>query len=419
MLNELNEQQKEAVKAFDTPLLISAGAGSGKTRVITYKIAHIIREHGVPSYRILGMTFTNKAADVMKKRLTDILGTGRLDLWLGTFHSLCSRILKTEMEKPFIIIDENDKKGIVREIIREMDLDKEVYEPYTIATTISKLKNNRIPPHHHGSKAVTEEVEQVFRIYKKYEVYKEKAVYFDFDDLLIKTIRLLQTDAQVLGKYRDQFQYILVDEFQDTNDIQYELIYLLGHGHTNITAVGDPDQSIYSWRGANVHNFKKFTQDFQGCRTIKLEQNYRSPNIILKAATCVISHNSSYDNKKLWSRKGEGEKLKYFSGHFIDEESCFIREKIRELVRKGYAYKDIAVFCRTNYYYENLEFSLREENIPYRIIGGMKFFDRLEVRNVIAYLKFINNPRDDLSLLRIINIPNRGIGNKSLEKIGR
>lgn len=414
---ELNEMQEEAVRTFDTPLLVSAGAGSGKTRVITCKIASLIRDRNIPPGRILGVTFTNKAAEEMTARIRVLLEESLPGLWLGTFHSFCSRLLKIETEEPFIIIDENDKKSVLMEIIRDLSLDPEIYGPYAVSSIISRLKNRLIPPDRREAFLESEELKGIFTLYGAYEDYKKKCSYYDFDDLLINALRLLGNRRETLEKYREKFSCILADEFQDTNTLQYELIRFLGHGKSSITVVGDPDQSIYSWRGADPSNFQRFLRDFPGCRVIKLEQNYRSHNIILEAATSVIRHNSSYDGKKLWSAKDGGERIKVFSAPFISDESAFVAEHIRELAGNGRAFRDMAVFCRTNYYYENLEFALREAQIPYRIIGGVKFFDRLEIRNIIAYLKFLNNFNDDLSLIRILNTPGRGIGARSVEKL--
>ncbi len=417
ILKELNPQQQEAVQTVNVPLLISAGAGSGKTRVITYKIIYLIKELKITPYHILGVTFTNKAADEMYRRVSHLLHQKKINLWISTFHSLCSYILKKEWKSPFIIIDENDKKSIIKEKVVQKDLDLDIYVPSVISSLISKLKNNKISSENKRSDFVPEEYNAFFEIYGEYEEYKQNNQYFDFDDLLINTLRLFYLNKSILDIYKNRFQHILVDEFQDTNDLQYELIYLLGFEKKNITIVGDPDQSIYSWRGASVYNFQRFKQDFKDYKIIKLEQNYRSTNNILKAASSLITHNTSYDQKNLWSDKKEGEKIKIFSGSFIEDESNFIVNTIMELKEKSCPYREIAIFCRTNYYYENLEFALREKNIPYKIIGGVKFFERLEIKNLMAYFKFLINFKDEISLLKIINIPNRGLGRQTIEKL--
>lgn len=417
-LKKLNKEQLKAVETFDVPLLISAGAGSGKTRVITYKIAYLIHKLNISPDYILGLAFTNKASQEMKKRIRQFLHNKKLNLWINTFHSMCTIILRKELRSNFIIIDENDKKGILREIVKELNLDKDIYNINLINNTISRFKTLKIPyTNPNYTDDVTETLKDIFNIYKQYEELKKKQNYFDFDDLLIKTIQLFYQNKHILEKYRKKFQYILVDEFQDTNEFQYNLIYLLGYDKKNITIVGDPDQSIYSWRGACIDNFKNFLKDFKNCRTIKLEQNYRSTNNILKAAASVIQVNSSYDNKILWSKKKKGKKVQIFTCPTIEDESDFLVHKIKELRKDGYKFKDIAFFCRTNYYYQNLEFALRTYNIPYKIIGGLKFFEKYEIKNLLAYLKFLNNPKDTVSLLRIINCPSRGIGKMTVDRL--
>jgi len=415
---ELNKEQLKAVETFDTPLFISAGAGTGKTRVITYKIAYLLQKLKKDPCNILALAFSNKAADEMKKRVIRFSENKKPDLWISTFHSLCTVILRREHPEDFIIIDDSDKNSILKDIIKGMELDTNIYNASLVNSTISKLKNLRIPhdrkstvdPEHHG-------LEKIFAIYEKYEELKIRQNYFDFDDLLIRAIQLFYKDRNVLDKYRERFRYILVDEFQDTNEFQYELVYLLGYDKKNITIVGDPDQSIYSWRGASINNFTKFRNDFKNPLIIKLEQNYRSVNNILKAATSVIRLNSSHDKKILWSARANGEKVKAFTCPDIAQESAFVIEQINELKNEGYRYRDVALFCRTNYYYQNLEFAMREANIPYRIIGGLKFFEKVEIKNLLAYLKFINNQNDAMSLLRIINFPPRGIGKQTVDTI--
>lgn len=420
LLKDLNTAQVNAVQLIDKPLLISAGAGSGKTRVITYKIAYLIHEIKVKPFQILGVTFTNKAANEVLRRVSSLTGINSFNLNISTFHSFCTKVLKQELDFPFIIIDENDKRGLISTLIEEMKLDKDIYDRNLIASTISKFKMKKI--HYNNSISANdmpEKLDKLLTLYKNYEEYKEKQKYFDFDDLLIFTLKYFYKNKEILNKYKNKFQYILVDEFQDTNDIQYELVYALGYGKKNITIVGDPDQSIYSWRGASPQNFKRFLEDFKGCVIIKLEQNYRSTNNILQSATNVIAHNSTYDNKKLWSEKEAGEKLKLFSGINCDDESRFVVEKIEHLLSNGYKPGEIAIFCRTNYYYQNLEFFLREYNIPYQIIGGLKFFERQEIKNLIVYLRFLVNINDEISLLKIVNISIDGIGKKSIENLKR
>lgn len=414
-LKNLNKEQLKAVKTVDTPLLISAGAGSGKTRVITYKIAYLIHKLKLPPYSILGLTFTNKAADEMKRRIANFKNN-KENLWISTFHSLCTRILRKELNSNFIIIDQGDKNSILKKIIKENNLDKDVYNTKMLGSAISRFKNNRID-YKNNDGDLTDIMKNVFNIYRKYEKLKGTQHYFDFDDLLIETIKLFYKDKNILEKYRKRFQYILVDEFQDTNQSQYELVYLLGYDKKNITIVGDPDQSIYSWRGASIENFNRFKKDFKKYRIIKLEQNYRSANNILQAAASMIKHNSSYDNKVLWSKRKKGSKIKVLSCISIHDESDFIINQIKKFNKEGAKYKDIAVFCRTNYYYQNLEFKLQENNVPYKIIGGLKFFEKYEIKILLAYLKFLHNKDDIISLMKIINCPTRGIGKSTIDKI--
>lgn len=414
----LNKEQIKAVTTVDVPLLISAGAGSGKTRVITYKIAYLIQELHKNPYHILALSFTNKSANEMKNRIEAFIHNKNSGLRINTFHSLCTYILRRELSDSFIIIDEDDKKGLMKDIIKRLDLDKDIYNVSLVNQTISRYKNLNIRYDQKNlNKHKIDTLDMIMDLYKNYEELKQKQGYFDFDDLLIKTIHLFYDNKEILQKYRKKYQYILVDEFQDTNEFQYNLVYLLGYDKKNITIVGDPDQSIYSWRGASIKNFSKFQKDFFNHQKIKLEQNYRSTNNILSGATSVIKYNSSYDEKVLWSRKRSGEKLKVFSGISIDQESEYIIEQIESLIKNGYHYRDIALFCRTNYYYQNLEFQLRECDIPYRIIGGLKFFEKYEIKIIMAYLRFLYNPNDLISLLRIINTPNRGIGKQTIEKI--
>ncbi len=415
-MNNLNKEQLLAVEHYTGPLLIVAGAGSGKTRVITYRIANLIREYKINPYNILAVTFTNKAALEMKLRVQKILGLNGFNLWVRTFHSLCATILRIEadtlkFDRNFTIIDDNDKIGIIKDVMKEIGIDKENFPPDIVSQFISAKKNR-----------MNFEGDANMDIMKKimvgYNNYKSKYLLFDFDDLILEVINIFENNSYIVDKYRSKFKFILVDEFQDTNFNQYKLLYLLGREHRNINVVGDEDQAIYSWRGGDIENFFRFRNDFKGTKIIKLEQNYRSTKNILKVANFIISQNRHRDKKLLWTNNPAGSEIiieNFFSGY---EEAEFITDTIKEYIISGkYKYRDIAVFMRTNYYTSNFDIIFNENNIPYKVFGGTKLFDKKEIKDIIAYLRFFNNPKDIYSFFRIINTPNRGIGLVAVNKI--
>jgi len=410
---ELNPQQKEAVLHKDGPLLIVAGAGSGKTRVITYKIAYLIDHYNVQPWYILGVTFTNKAAEEMRNRVSQLVGRTINEILIRTFHSICVKILRTEapyLELPFnfTIIDEIDKNTILKNIINEFEFDKEIYNPQKIGEMISKWKSYEFKPEIEITNSFEE---NVFEIYRNYENYKKRIGGLDFDDLLLKTVELFKKERKILEKYQTRWKYILVDEFQDTNHIQYKFMKLLSELHKNICVVGDEDQSIYSWRGATVENIFKFQNDIPETQIIKLEQNYRSTQTVLDVASIVISNNIRRSDKRLWCKKGEGEPVKIYKFDYANKEAEFVAKEILNLVYQyNYEYKNIAIFYRTNYLSRSFEMALKSYHIPYIIIGGVRFFERKEIKDILAYMKLIANQNDEISLLRVINIPSRGIG---------
>lgn len=417
---DLNKSQLEAVLHRDGPLMVVAGAGSGKTRVITYRIANLIKNYNVKPYNILGVTFTNKAADEMRERIFKLLNKSINEMLIKTFHSTCVWILRREsiyigIPHNFNIIDEIDQRNIIKKIIEKMNLefDNEIIK--LKIEKISKWKNTFL-----GSEIPFESIddELTYEIYRNYENYKKNTNSLDFDDLILKVVELFKTEKKILEKYQDIFQYILVDEFQDTNEVQYEFIKLLSIKHRNICVVGDEDQSIYSWRGAKIENIFKFKNDFKDAKIVLLEQNYRSTQNILDFATDIINKNYRIIKKNLYSVKKSGEPVKILQFYDNNQEAQFIAYEILNLTRYyNYSYKDIAVFFRVNYLSRSIENFLKTFNIPYIFIGGVKFFERKEIKDIIAYLKLIENKYDEVSLLRIINIPHRKIGENTLKKI--
>lgn len=422
-INTLNDRQKEALLATEGPVLILAGAGSGKTRVVTSKIAYLIENLNVAEWKILAITFTNKAANEMKDRVSDLINQNVAPMWIGTFHSICVRILRKNIERlgynpNFTIYDRDDQLTVVKEAIKDLDLNKETYNPRAVISNISNIKNQGIEP-----KSFIKEHKNDFYLYNiglLYEEYEKKLKLnnaLDFDDLLIKTVELLKLDDNVLKFYQNKFEYIFVDEYQDTNGIQYELIKMIAGESPNLTVVGDNDQSIYKWRGADISNILNFEKDFPGAKTIKLEQNYRSTQNILNVANTVIKNNSERLEKNLWTSRDLGESVKYKEFRDSYEEEYGVVEKIISLNYKGRSFKDMAILYRTNAQSRGFEEALVRERIPYKIVGGLKFYDRMEVKDVLAYLKVINNPYDNISLARIINRPKRGIGETTVNDI--
>ena len=424
MLEKLNPAQQKAVMHKNGPLLVIAGAGSGKTRVITYRVARLINEGEVSPHNILALTFTNKASSEMKQRMESLLGNKSLDAWVSTFHSACVRILRTEIDrlgysKDFIIYDSIDQNALIKECLGETGLSDEKYSPMAIANKISLMKNEQIGPNNNNSIDETSDYDDVIR--KIFPLYQKKLKAnnaLDFDDLLLKTVKLFKSEPDVLEDYQNRFQYILVDEYQDTNYLQYLFISLLAKKYQNICVVGDEDQSIYRWRGADIENILSFEKNFKNTKIIKLEENYRSTKIILEASNYVISKNRKRKGKILFTNNGAGEKITYYRAFNEIEEGDYISRTTLEFQRKGKAdFSDIAVFYRTNAQSRVIEESLRKSGIPYQVIGGLKFYDRKEIKDVIAYCRVIVNPDDSVGLNRIFNTNNHGIGKVTLNKI--
>ncbi|WP_456455977.1 ATP-dependent helicase [Thermovibrio sp.] len=412
ILKELNEKQKEAVIYFDSPLLILAGAGSGKTRVITYKILYMIEKLKFEPQRILAITFTNKAAKEMKERVESLLGKS-CPVWVSTFHSFCLRVLRSYGEeigikRDFLVVDEEDRRAIIKTVVKELNLDPELYSPQKVIPLISSVKN--------GLTSVDSLLSEYEKLYAVYELYGKKLKEtnsLDFDDLLLLGRELLK-ETKVGEKLSDHFRYLLIDEYQDTNRAQYEIAKALTLKKGNICVVGDEDQCIYTWRGANIENILSFEKDFKGAKVIKLEKNYRCTKTILLAANAVISNNTLRKGKELYTENPQGEPIRLYKAQNENEEAFFIAKTIKHLkLKKGYKFKDFAVFYRTNSLSRAIEEALRKEGIPYQIVGGVKFYERKEVKDIIAYLRLILLEKDEISLLRVLNVPKRGLGEKS------
>ncbi len=422
-LSQLNTRQREAVLKTDGPLLVLAGAGSGKTKVITHKIAYLILGLGSKPIHIFGATFTNKAASEMKLRIETLIGKPKLrGINLGTFHSLCVKILRSEIFKigyqsNFSILSDTDQQGLLKEIAVELGYDSLGLNLQKISSSISKAKNLLMLPE--SLNPSFEDYSQVFKkIYTKYQTQLKAFNILDFDDLIMLTTLLLKDYKNVHEKYSRKFRYILVDEYQDTNPLQYELVRTLSSYHKNITAVGDDDQSIYAWRGADKENILRFEKDFPDSEIIVLDQNYRCTNNILSAANSIIKNNVSRHEKNLWSNKGDGEKITFIECDTEEDEAEKVVDRIVfKKIRSSAFYSDFAILFRTNFQVRVFETACRQKNIPYKVVGAFSFFDRKEIRDVIAYLKVINNQDDDISLLRIINFPRRGIGETTVEHI--
>ncbi len=422
-LNILNEQQREAVLQTEGPLLILAGAGSGKTRVLTHRVAYLIEELGIYPGNILAITFTNKASREMKDRVEELLGSPTA-IWVSTFHSACVKILRREIDRigytsDFVIYDNPDQKIVIKECLKELNVNEELFPIAMLQHEIGEAKNNVLTP-----KKYLEQYEGDFqkatigKIYERYQSKLMKNNALDFDDLLLKTVQLFQENPSVLRQYQDKFQYIMVDEYQDTNQIQYKLISLLAEKHQNLCVVGDDDQSIYTWRGADIRNILNFEKDFPKTKVIKLEQNYRSTQAILDAANCVIKNNHGRKNKILWTSNQQGDRLKHYEAINEQDEAHFIAKQIKNMVSlEGRNYSEFAILYRTNAQSRVIEEMLIKADIPYRIFGGLKFYDRKEIKDIIAYLRLIQNPVDDVSLKRVINVPKKGIGDRTIEKL--
>ncbi|MDO8644428.1 MAG: UvrD-helicase domain-containing protein, partial [bacterium] len=413
----LNPQQLEAVHHPDGPLLLLAGAGSGKTRVIVQRIASLIQEKKIPPHQILAVTFTNKAADEMKERLRGLLPGGIQSLWVSTFHSSCLRILRQHIgelgfKKDFVIYDDNDRMTLIKNCLKEFKIDPKMMHPRAVATAIDGAKNSLIPPEEYPtSDFFQKKIAALYGIYQK-ELTKNNAL--DFGDLIMKTVELFKKSSRVLQYYQQLFRTILIDEYQDTNHAQYELVRLLAERHNNLCVVGDDDQSIYGWRGADIRNILEFEKDYPGARVIKLEQNYRSTPEILALATRVIENNRGRKGKTLWTRNEAGEKAVLLTTADERREAQSVVTEIGQLVQQGAKYSDCAIFYRTNAQSRLFEEELNRRKIPYTIFGGIKFYERMEIKDVLAYIRVLINPSDSISLGRIINVPARGIGKKML-----
>lgn len=421
-LDTLNDRQKEAVLYNEGPLLIIAGAGAGKTKTLTTKIAYLIEEMGALPSNILAITFTNKAAKEMKDRIIKLIGSIGYQIQTSTFHSFGLKLLKENYErlgfdKNFVIMDSDDSLAIVKKILKDMDLDPKIYNPRAIRNKISSCKNELISPKAYSRYTVSPYEEIVCKVYEKYQEKLMKNNAVDFDDLLILPIKLFEENKDILEKYQEQFKYILIDEYQDTNEAQYKLTKMLSEKYRLITCVGDDSQSIYSFRGANYKNILNFEKDYKDAKTILLEQNYRSTSYILNAANDVIKNNKMKKEKNLWTSRGEGNKVKYYRALSESDEAYYVVKGIKQAISNGDNYDDIAVLYRTNAQSRNLEEAMLKENIPYRVVGSFYFYSRKEIKDLLAYLRLIHNEKDNISLLRVINTPKRGIGLKTIENL--
>ncbi|EHL17763.1 ATP-dependent DNA helicase PcrA [Peptoanaerobacter stomatis] len=422
-LDKLNEKQKQAVITTDGALLILAGAGSGKTRVITNKIAYLIEEKNVNPYNILAITFTNKAAKEMQSRVEDLIGIDSKRVWISTFHAFCTRILRYEAshilyENNFTIYDTQDKQVLIKNCMDILGYDKETLNIASVASEISRAKDSMVSVDDYEAEATSDyRNSKIARVYRLYQEELKKNNAMDFDDLIYNCIRLFKLHKEVLGKYQDKFEYIMVDEYQDTNYSQYLLIKMISQKHKNICVVGDDDQSIYGWRGADIRNILEFEKDFENVIQIKLEQNYRSTSNIINAAGTVIKNNEGRKDKKIWTSSDNGDKITIYEATSENDESLYVAQNIRKLTEQGYKYSDFAVLYRANALSRKYEEAFMKYKIPYKIFGGLKFYDRMEIKDILAYLRLIDNKNDDVSLKRIINVPKRGIGAKTVEKL--
>ena len=424
ILESLNNKQYEAVTNTEGPCLVIAGAGSGKTKVLTHKIAYLIKEKDVKPWNILSITFTNKAANEMKERIVNLVGDVATDIWMGTFHSICVRILRRFIDRigfdsSFIIFDTSDQKTLVKNCLKDLGIDDKLFNDRSVLSEISNAKNEMLTPESYAARANGDfRKEKISTVYELYQKRLKENNAIDFDDIINYTIEILQDNEDIREYYCDKFKYILVDEYQDTNKAQFMLVKILASKYKNITVVGDNDQGIYSFRGADISNILNFEKDFPGTKIIKLEQNYRCTGNILKAANAVIKNNEVKYKKELWTQNEEGNLPKVYQADNEYDEASYIVEQIEHLRREEYyKYKDFAVLYRMNTQSRAIEDILRRENIPYKIIGGLKFYERKEIKDLIAYLRLIQNHNDNLSLRRIINEPKRGIGKTSLDKI--
>lgn len=421
-ITRLNPRQREAVEATDGPLLILAGAGSGKTRVLTHRIAYLIGAKRAAPWSILAITFTNKAAREMQERVAKLVGPHGQDIWVSTFHSMCVRILRRDIERigfssSFSILDSADQLSVVRNCMKDLNIDTKKFEPKSVQAAISTAKNELITPAQYEQKIGDYFQGIVAKVYAMYQKRLKANNSLDFDDLIMKTIELFKEEPQVLDFYQHKFQYIHVDEYQDTNRAQYMLCRMLADKHHRICVVGDSDQSIYGWRGADISNILNFEEDYPEAKTILLEQNYRSTATILNAANTVIKNNPGRKAKNLWTDQGEGQRIQIYTADSEHEEGYFIAGKIRSNQAAGRTYAEHAILYRTNAQSRVIEEILIKSDIPYQIVGGIKFYDRKEIKDILAYLRLIANPDDDISFARVVNVPKRGIGDTTVDRL--
>lgn len=423
LVDGLNKEQQQAVQHTEGPLLIMAGAGSGKTRVLTHRIAYLIHEKGVAPHNILAITFTNKAAREMKQRVHELVGRGSEQIWVSTFHSMCVRILRRDIDRigydrNFTILDTTDQLTVIRQVLRNLNIDPKQFDPRAMLGAISNAKNELITPETYRKNEKSYYERQVGAVYEAYQKMLRRNQSLDFDDLIMETTHLFDRVPEVLTYYQRRFQYIHVDEYQDTNNAQYHLVQQLAAKYKNLCVVGDSDQSIYRWRGANIENILSFEHDYSNTRVILLEQNYRSTKSILEAANHVIENNEGRKAKNLWTDNEEGNKIILYEGSTERDEAMFIIEQIQSHMDEGtYDPHDIAILYRTNAQSRAIEDTLLKSNIAYQMIGGMKFYERKEIKDLIAYLRLITNPQDDISFERAVNEPKRGIGATSIDRL--
>ena len=422
LIQGLNLEQKEAVQDIKGPLLVLAGAGSGKTRVLTRRVAYMIENCNISPYNILAVTFTNKAAKEMKERVAKLLDSSSANVWVSTFHSFCVRVLRKEIKKlsydsNFVIYDTSDQRSLMKNILKELNYDIKKTKTRAVLAEISKAKNELINPKEFSRKATGFFMEIVDKAYTLYQKKLQDNNALDFDDLIMKTVELFTEYDLVLEHYQDRFKYISIDEYQDVNAAQYQLVQLLASKYRNLCVVGDPDQGIYGFRGADIRNILNFEKDYLDAKIIKLEQNYRSKEKILQAASSVISNNRSRKDKKLWTDQGTGKDLNHYEAYNDKDEANYVSKKVNDLLEQGRRYSDMAVLYRTNAQSRSIEESLVKYAIPYQIIGGVRFYDRLEIKDIISYLRLIYNNHDDISFLRVVNRPRRGIGKGTISKL--
>lgn len=423
LLDKMNDKQAQAVRCTEGPLLIMAGAGSGKTRVLTHRVAYLIQEKNVLPWHVLAITFTNKAAREMRERVDKLLGEAGSDIWVSTFHALCVRILRREAEKigfnrSFTIASPSEQRTLMKHILADLNVDTKRYDPRMVLSNISNAKNDLLTVDDYKKNAESPVEQITAQAYEKYQEELRKDSAMDFDDLIMQTIELFTKDRETLEYYQRKFQYIHVDEYQDTNEAQYRLVGMLAEGSRNLCVVGDADQSIYGWRGANMENIMNFEKDYPDATVVKLEQNYRSTKTILDAANSVIKNNVNRKVKTLWTENKAGDKIHYYRGMNANDEAYFVVKNIQQKIREeGRKYNDFAILYRTNAQSRVMEETFVKTNIPYKIVGAHRFYDRKEILDILAYLRLATNPQDSMSFNRIVNEPKRGIGQASLDKL--